>query len=138
MPYLAIRNRQLHIYAFEKANVDSVYKHLKKKRNSHYDLTRNSLKVFKQKIPKGLSFVADMCTASMHKLEQSVRGENWVILKSLKNIFWKYTNFLPCSQLQYYTYYTIKFVSLAAETGPKINLLAVQQKPDLAISQLAS
>lgn len=55
-------------------------------------------------------------------------------MKVIKNIFWKYTNFLPSSQLQYYTYYTIKFVGLAAETGPTINTLAVQQKPDLPIS----
>lgn len=31
MAYLAFWNHQLHISAFEKANVDSVYKHLRKK-----------------------------------------------------------------------------------------------------------
>lgn len=80
MPYLAIRNCQLHISAFKEANVDSVYKHLRKKQNSYHDPTQNSLKVLKhRKIPKGLSFVTDMCTVSMHKLEQPVRGEHQVI-----------------------------------------------------------
>lgn len=41
MTYLAIWNHQLHISAFEKTNVDSVHKHLRKKQKEklYYELT---------------------------------------------------------------------------------------------------
>lgn len=76
MPYLAIRNRQLQISAFKEADVDSVYKHLRKKQNSHHDTELIKCSNTETN-PKGLSFVTDVPhTVSMYKLEQPVRGEH--------------------------------------------------------------